>query len=140
MEYKIVTLDELKLSAKSFKFPTSELQTADYSSYYQEVCSGVHPQASYGVYQITDEETTFTVAIDIEGESKLDDFTIRGGKFYQFELDLMKNSEANEYVKCYEVLEKDNAPYVMEYGVEVMDRTFNPAQGQFKFKYYVPVK
>lgn len=137
MEYKITKLDEVKLVGKTFEFPTSEIQTVSYPMFYGEVCHGMDPQISYGIYEIGDEITKFTVAIKTDIENDYDEVMVNAGEFIEFEIDFMENQKENQYVKCFEQLEKDEVEYNMSYSIEIMDRNFNPMKKQYMYKYYV---
>lgn len=137
MEYKLITLDEKVAYGKNFEFPTSEIQTYDYSKLYGEVCKGMNPTVSYGIYQVGEQTTKFTVAIETEVENDYTKVTLPAGDYYEFELDMMENMKENEYVKCFDTLTADGISFDMSYSYEVMDRSFNPMTGNFKFKYYI---
>lgn len=137
MEYKITKLEEVNLVGKTFEFPTSEIQSANYQMYYGEVCKGMNSEISYGIYEVGEETTKFTVAIKTEVENDLDAVTTVSGEYLEFELDFMKNQSENEYVKCFDQLAADEIEFDMSYSIEVMDRSFNPMEGKFGFKYYI---
>ncbi len=137
MEYKLTTIDEIVAFGKSFEFQTAEIQTYDYSKLYAEVCKGMNPTVSYGIYQIGEQVTKFTIAIETEVENNYPQVTLPAGKYYQFELDMIENSKDNQYVKCFNILTAEGISFDTSYSFEVMDRSFNPATGNFKFKYYI---
>lgn len=137
MNYKLKTLPEVTLVGKTFEFPTSEIQTVDYSKYYSEVCGNMHPELSYGIYEVGTEITKFTVAIKTNIENDFDKITIHGGDFYEFTIDFMENMKENQYVKCFDALANDNIEFDMSYSVEIMDKNMDFAAGKTEYKYYL---
>lgn len=140
MEYKTVELNCDVAVGKSFEFPTSDIQSVNYGNYYYQVCHDLNPIRSYGIYEVGEETTKFTVAVHTELETNLESFHIPGGTYYEFELDMMENQQENQYVKCFARLEADELAFETNYSFEVMDRSFNPMEGKFKYKYYIRKK
>ncbi len=137
MEYKIVNLEQVELVGKSFEFPTSEIQSANYQMYYGETCNGMNPTKSFGIYQVGEEVTKFTVAIKTETETSYENVIVQGGEYFEFEINFMENIKDNQYTKCFDQLIADGVAFDMGYSVEIMDQSFNPMEGQYKFKYYI---
>lgn len=137
MEYKIVKLEQAVVVGKSFQFPTAEIQTAEYQLYYGQTCQGMNPTKSYGVYQVGEEVANFTVAIETEELNDYQQIIVRGGEYYQFEIDFMENFKDNQYVKCFDQLMADGVEFNMDYSIEIMDQSFNPMKQMYKFKYYI---
>lgn len=140
MEYKIVELNCDVAVGKTFEFPTNDIQSVNYGNYYYQVCHGLNPIKSYGIYEVGEETTKFTVAIQTELDTNLASFKIPCGTYYEFELDMMENQADNQYVKCFDVLAANKIDFDMSYSFEVMDRSFNPMEGKYKYKYYIKQK
>lgn len=140
MEYTKVKLNSDVAVGKTFEFPTSEIQTIDYSKFYGEVCKGMNPVLSYGIYEIGEETTKFTVAIQTEYENQYKSFKVPEGDYIEFEIDMMENQKENQYTKCIEQLFADGYDVDMSYSFEIMDNSFDPTEGKFLYKYYLRVK
>ncbi len=140
MEYKSVELNCDVAVGKTFEFPTSEIQTTNYSEYYSNICQGYNPSMSFGIYEVGKEVTNFTVAIQTEFDNNYSPVKIPGGNYFEFEIDLLENQKENQYTKCFDTLAASGERFNMEYSFEVMDRTFNPKQGNWKIKYYIKEK
>ncbi len=137
MQYQIIQLEQQTLVGQSFEFPTTEIQTTDYSQFYGQVCKGMNPTTSFGIYEVSDQLTTFTVAIETDEANDYKQIIIPGGEYVEFELDMMENQKDNQYVKCFDTLKNEGLDFDMSYSIEIMDRSFNPMKGQFKFKYLI---
>ncbi len=137
MKYQIIQLEQQDVVGQSFELPTTEIQTTDYSQFYGQVCKGMNPATSFGIYQVSDQVTTFTVAIETEVANDYPNVTIAGGEYYQFELDMMENMKDNQYVKCFDTLKNNGLDFDISYSIEIMDRSFDPSKGQFNFKYLI---
>lgn len=137
MQFNKVHLDREIAVGQSFEFPTMEISTADYGSFYNQVCKGLDPIKSFGIYEVTDEVTKFTVAIETKTVNAYQSYEIPAGTYYEFEIDLFANMKDNQYVKCFAALENAGVEYNQAYSFEVMDRNFNPETGQTKFKFYI---
>lgn len=136
MEYKIVELAPVVAYGKTFEFPTAEIGNANYQGFYEEVCTGKNPNRAYGVYEIGMDNTKFSVATDIETE-KDQQVTINGGTYFEFEIDLMKHKEEDQYTLCYTKLEEDGHEVDMSYSFEASDQSYNPATGEMLCKFYI---
>lgn len=137
MEYKLVQLNEEVAVGKTFEIATSEIQTVNYGMFYNEVCKGMNPIKSFGIYEVGTEVTKFTVGIETEEINDYSTYILPAGAYYEFEIDMMENMKENQYVKCFEALENAGVEYDRTYSYEVMDQSINPAKGQTKYKYYI---
>lgn len=140
MEYNKVHFNADVAVGKSFEFPTNEIQTADYQQFYGKVCAGMSPTLSYGIYEIGEEQTKFTVAIQTEYDNNYNSYKISEGEYFEFTIDMMENQNQNQYVKCIEQLLADGIDVDMSYSFEVMDNSFDPMSGKFLYKYYLRSK
>lgn len=140
MEYKIVEVAAKKLVKQTFEFPVAEVETVDYSGFYEQTCKGLNGNfdESYGIYDFTPTTCKFHVAIDYpENEKGYEEIMLKSGEYYEFEIDLAKNAEKNQYQACFDQLQADNQPFNMGYSFELMDKSFCPETNSFKFKYYI---
>lgn len=140
MEYKLITLNCDVAVGKTFEFPTSEIQTVDYGKYYNDVCAGMHPSKSYGIYEVGEEVTKFSVAIQTEFPNNYSSYKIHSGDYYQFEIDMAANQKENQYTKCFDTLMSEGLDFDMSYSFEVMEQMTDPSTGTYKYKYYISVK
>lgn len=137
MEFTKVQLNGEVAVGKTFEFPTQDIETVDYGSFYNQVCKGMNPTKSFGIYEVADDITKFTVAIHTEVSNDLKSFEMPAGQFYEFEIDMMENMKDNQYVKCFAALEAAGVEYDMSYSIEIMGNDMNPETGQMKYKYYI---
>lgn len=137
MNYELKVLSAQKLVGKTFEFPTSEIQSVDYSNFYKQVCNGMNPEVSYGIYEVANDVTKFTVAIKTNAENNLAEVITPTGEFYEFTIDMMENMKENQYVKCFDTLAKGNVNFDMSCSVEIMDSNMDFAAGKTEYKYYL---
>lgn len=137
MNYQLITLEAVELVGKTFEFPTSEIQTINYEDFYKEVCMGYNPSISYGIFNVAEDITRFTVAIKTDVENNFDLVEIKAGEFFEFEIDSRDFAVENQYVKCFEQLVNDSIDFDRSYSIQIMDRNFNPMNNQFTYKYYL---
>lgn len=137
MNYELKILPAQKLVGKTFEFPTGEIQSVDYSKFYKQVCSGMNPEASYGIYEVASDVTKFTVAIKTNVENKLAEVITPAGEFYEFTIDMIENMKENQYVKCFDTLAKDKIDFDMSCSFEIMSSNMDFTAGRTEYKYYL---
>lgn len=140
MKYQVKQIDEIKIKGKIFGFKTEDIENVDYKSMYNEVCKGMNPDISYGIYEIGEKKTFFTVAIATKVENNFDTVVIPSGEYYEFTFDMAKAAQVDQYALAAQTLVDANLPFDETYSFELMDKSFNPFMGAMKFKYYIKKK
>ncbi len=140
MNYKIKKFENKKLVGKIFGFDTKAIDEVNYQGMYDDVCKGLKTTETYGIYELGEKETFFTVAVKTTDKTDLEEVSIPDGEYYEFIFDMRLAEAVDQYYEAAKTLTEKQLEFDGNYSFELMDKSFNPFMGMTKFKYYIKKK